>query len=318
MKRFIVTGASGHIGNNLVKTAEKLFPEAEITAFTRRTVAKELDGTKCTQVIGDICDEKFLSENIKDGDTVVHLAALIDLTDKKKEETYKVNFLAAKKICDVCFSKKDVRFIYVGSVDAIAKTGDGKISEPDGYFPEKIEGNYGKTKAMATNYVLGKMKENESFPAAIVLPSAVVGINDFKPSAVGKVFADTLSGKPEFGIKGGYNFVDVEDVCRVILTLCENKKRGQYIVSGENVSVREVYGKINAVTGRKSRPIIIPTGLVYLFLPFVKVLNKITLKSLSEPHDYDSSKAKKELGFIPTPIDETFEKTVKWFERSMK
>ncbi len=318
MNRLVITGASGHIGNNLVKMTEKLFPEAEITALTRRKVGKELAGSACAQVIGDICDEKFLSENIKDGDAVVHLAALIDLTDKKREETYKVNFLAAKKICDVCFSKKDVRFIYVGSVDAIAKQDSGKIAEPDDYFPDKIEGNYGKTKAMAAKYVLGKIKENENFRAAIVLPSAVVGINDFKPSAVGKVFADTISGKPEFGIKGGYNFVDAEDVCRVILTLCENQKRGQYIVSGENVSVREVYGKINAVTGRNSRPIIIPTGLVYLFLPFVKVLNKITLKSLSEPHDYDSSKAKKELGFVPTPIDETFEKTVKWFERNMK
>ena len=318
MNRFVITGASGHIGNNLVRMTEKFFPEIKITALTRRTVGKELDGTKCTQVIGDICDENFLSENIKDGDTVVHLAALIDLTDKKKEETYKINFLATKKICNVCFAKKNVRFIYVGSVDAIAKHGSGKISEPDDYFPDKIEGNYGKTKAMAAKYVLSKIKENEDFSAAIVLPSAVVGINDFKPSAVGKVFADTLSGKPEFGIKGGYNFVDVEDVCRVILTLCQNQKRGQYIVSGENVSVREVYGKINAVTGRKSRPIIIPTGLVYLFLPFVKVLNKITMKSLSEPHDYDSSKAEKDLGFTPTPIDETFEKTVKWFERNMK
>ena len=48
-----------------------------------------------------------------------------------------------------CLAKKNVRFIYVGSVDAIAKHGSGKISEPDDYFPDKIEGNYGKTKAMA-------------------------------------------------------------------------------------------------------------------------------------------------------------------------
>ena len=49
MNRFVITGASGHIGNNLVRMTEKLFPEIKITALTRRTVGKELDGTKCTQ-----------------------------------------------------------------------------------------------------------------------------------------------------------------------------------------------------------------------------------------------------------------------------
>lgn len=241
--------------------------------------------------------------------------SFIDLTDKKYGEMYKVNCLAAKTICDVCLEKR-ARFIYVGSVDAISG-GDGKISEPENYYPEKIRGGYGQTKAEASKYILGKIRENPDFSAAIVLPSAVIGINDFKPSAVGKVVCNVILRKPEFGIHGGYNFVDVSDVCKAILTLSFGKERGQYIISGENVTVETLYRKLNVLSKRKTRPIILPTFLVVPFLPFTKVLNKITLKSLSEPHDYSCEKAKRELGFSPTPLDETLAETVKWFTSAL-
>lgn len=48
-------------------------------------------------------------------------------------------------------------------------------------------------------------------------------------------------------------------------------------------------------------------------MPFVGVLNPITVKSLKEPHRYSCQKAVSELGLTVTPIDETVEETVKWF-----
>lgn len=317
MNRYILTGASGHIGNNLVRYINASDPGAEVVALTRRIVGRELENTACKQVTGDINDIDFLRENIKEGDRVIHLACLIDLTDKKIEESYRVNFLSAKNICDVSLEKKAGKFIYVGSVDGIYREKDaGIISEPADYYPEKIEGNYGKNKAAAMKYILGKIKENPAFNAAVVLPSAVIGINDYKPSAVGKVIIDTLSKKPEFGIPGGYNFVNVTDVCKAIFTLSDTFLRGQYILSGESVSVEELYGKINRIKGFSKRPIMIPTFLATLCIPFVKVLNKITLKALSEPHEYSFERAKSDFGYSPTPIDEVFEEIVKWYENN--
>ena len=120
----------------------------------------------------------------------------------------------------------------------------------------------------------------------MVLPTAVIGVNDYKPSAAGKIILDTISGKAELGIKGGYNFVDVEDVAGAILILCQTENRGQYIVSGNNVSVKELYEKINSYKNLKKKPIIIPTWIARLACPFVNVLNKITLKALLDSHNY--------------------------------
>ena len=313
--RIVLTGASGHIGNNLVRYIEER-EDAEIVALTRRKIGKELDGTKATQIVGDLFDEAFLSEHIRAGDTVVHLAGFIDLTDKKKEQTYKVNFDLTKTVVEVCKKRGVARFIYAGSVDGIYKDKAGKITEPDGYDEQKIEGNYGKSKALAMGLVLSEIQNNPDFNAAMVIPSAVVGIHDYKPSAVGGVLCGVLRGKAEFGVNGGYNFVGVKDVCAGVYALIKNDARGQYILSGENVTVKELYEIVNRAKGYKRKPIILPIWLVKLFLPFVKVLSKITLKTLCEPHDYSCEKAKADLGFSPTPAKEVILETLAWFEEN--
>ena len=318
MTQYVITGASGHIGNNLVRLINKTEPQAKITVLTRRKIDKELAETTYQQIIGDICNKKFLSQNIHSGDIVIHLAGIIDLSNKLRNECFSINYLATKNICEVC-KTKNVRLIYCGSVDGIYRPDkNATITEPDDYSPEKIEGNYGQTKAMAMKYVLSQIKNDSNFNCAMILPTAVIGINDFKPSAVGKILSNVLNGGKEFGMKGGYNFVDVQDVCNVIYSLCHNNKKDQYIISGENVEVKDLYAFLNKQKNLKRKPIIFPTFLVKLAAPFVGVLNKITIKALTDPHNYSHQKATTELGYKPTPIEETLKCTIDWLEKEYK
>ncbi|MBQ8885746.1 MAG: NAD-dependent epimerase/dehydratase family protein [Clostridia bacterium] len=317
--RYVITGASGHIGNNLIRTINALEPEAKIIALVRRKIERELSGTNCEQVQGDLLDESFLSENIREGDVVVHLACFIDLAGKSWAECYKVNYLLTKTLTDLCEKKRVKKFIFAGSVDGIYRTGkESVISEPEDYYPEKLAGNYGKTKAMAMAYLKHRIAENPAFNAAMVLPSAVIGVNDYKPSAVGKVLLGVLNGKAELGIPGGYNFVDVADVCNAIFTLFKTDRRGEYILSGHDVTVKELYMHVNRIMGWKKRPIIFPTFVAKLASPFVKMLNKETIRALNDPHNYSFEKAARELGYQPTPIEKTFENTVKWLDGHKK
>lgn len=308
---YIITGASGHIGNNLVRFIRKNEPDAEITLLLRKK-PKYLENLGCDFIFTDFRGADSVSKAINQGDTVIHLAALIDLSDKRQDEMQRVNYKLTAMICDICL-EKNAAFIYIGSVDSIYKDGGGVINEPERYYPEKIHGGYGRTKAMAAQYVLDKINRFPDFTASIILPSAVMGINDYKPSEFGKIILSCVKGRPEFGINGGYNFVDVNDVCFSIYSAAKNRKRGQFIISGENVTVEKMYEKINRVSGRKAKPVIIPDFLVRLCAPFVKMLTPETIKSLREPHNYSCEKAEKELGLIRTPLDKTVYNTVKWF-----
>lgn len=308
MAKYVLTGATGHIGNNLVRYINAHAPTTEVRVLVRRTGDKALRGTNVSEAVGDIENKRFLSEQIEKGDKVVHLASIINLSDKNAEETYRFNVETTKTVAEVCLEKGASTLAYIGSVDGIEKGVGDCIKEPDGFSSESIKGAYGKSKADAMAYIKSKM--DEGAPFSILMPSAVLGVGDYKPSAVGKALIGCLKGKTEFGLNGGYNFVDVEDVCRAIFFATENSKTGTYILSGHNVSVRELYEKTNRILGQKKHPVILPTFLAYLLCPFVPVLNKITIKALKEEHNYSSEKAERELGFSARDFDETLKNTL--------
>ena len=319
MASYVLTGASGHIGNNLVRYINKKEPTATVTVLSRREIGRELVGTDCRVAVGDLFDRHFLEDTIKQNDVVIHMAGYIDLTDKHREETYRVNVELTKLLCDVCESVGTSRFIYMGSVDGLPRPdGDEEITEKMALDPDAVEGHYGKSKAMAMQYVLEKATACPDFSASVALPSAVIGVNDFRPSAVGGVIRSVLRGGAELGIHGGYNFVDVEDVCAATYALANNDERGMFILSGEDVSVAELYRAINEKKGFRRPVILFPVWLVRLFLPFVRVLNKITLKALTDPHRYSYARAEKLLGYAPTPFSETLDKTIAFFEGEAK
>lgn len=318
MKNFVITGATGHVGNNFIHLLSKQEPDAKITLIHHRKITDDFGGIKFTQKIGNLSDKDFLKSVITKDSIVVHIAGFIDLTDKEKEKCFLINFQYTKNICDVCIEKGVRRFLYVGSVDGIARPKDPNeiIVEPDDYFPEKVEGNYGKSKASAMKYVLAQMKQNPSFNACMILPTAVIGINDFKPSAVGQILCKSLSGKAEFGLKGGYNFVDVEDVALAMLTLSNNNLKDHYIISGTNVTIKEMYKFANDFSGSKKRPIIFPTWFVKMCVPFTKMLNKITIKALTDPHNYSNEKAKRDFDYSTRPIKQTMKNTLSWLTKN--
>ena len=167
-------------------------------------------------------------------------------------------------------------------------------------------------------YVLDAIKANESFNASIVIPSAVIGINDYKPSAIGNAIWHAVKGRHEWGIKGGYNFVDVFDVCEAIHTVAGKWDREQYILAGNYVTVREMYEYINNCLHITKKPTIVPTWLAYIVCPFVNVLNYATIKTLRMKRDYSSEKAFKNLNYHVTPFDKTINKTVEWFKEYYK
>lgn len=141
----------------------------------------------------------------------------------------------------------------------------------------------------------------------------MIGPYDFKPSLIGKVVKDCILNKPEFGIKGGYNFIDVRDVATAIIEIAELNKSDTYIISGHNVTVKELYEYINKALNKNKKIMVIPKFLVYLSIPFVPYLSPFSLKTLLENHNYDNEKVREELGVTITPFAKTINDTVLWF-----
>lgn len=305
--KYVVTGGTGHIGNTIIKYL--IEAKKEVRVLTRR-IDDSIKDLPVEYVIGNVFEEKFLAQNIHQGDCVIHLAGIIDIKNKLKEETYRINYLGTKLLADLSLKKGVKQFIYFSSTDVLEKSGTGDlIREPNMIDPSKIKSNYGNSKALATEYMLKMQKSQDKMKIVVLYPSAVIGINDYKPSYVGKVIRDIIANKPQFSINGGYNFVDVEDIAKFTVKVCEMNISNSYILSGTQVSVDQLYKAVNKILNKEKKIRHIPYFIVLLAIPFVPYLSKYTLDTLQDKSKYDCSKAIK-AGYSITPFIKTVEKAV--------
>ena len=327
MTNYVITGATGHLGNVVVKMlVEKnkkvkvlLLPEEDLSPI------KDLD---IEIEYGDVRDKEFLSKNINSGDIVIHMAGIIDVSSKKNNLLRDVNINGTKNVADVCL-EKGAKLVYTSSVHTIPASIKEFVllKEPTEFDENKIVGAYAKSKTVATKYIFDKCKEG--LQAVVVYPSGIIGPYDYKISDIGQVIIDHINGKLLAYVKGGYNFVDVRDVAKgVILATTKGEIGEGYILSGEMCSVKRLLEIINKRIGRKKLPPKIALWFAKAFALLSEAYYKIrhkkpsfsaySLKTLNVNCNFDNTKAKEKLGFSPRPVEKTIFDTVDWLIENKK
>lgn len=293
----VITGASGHIGNNLVRILIKR--KIPFKVLLRRE-GKELAGLKIEKHIGNLYDSAFYREHINHGDVVVHLAGYIDLENKDYDQSYKANFEMTKIIADICL-EKEVRLIYASSTDVLFH------SENNGFYVErdvrKVKYNYPKTKTMATLYI--KELQEKGLNAIILYPTSVIGINDYKGSQAGKEIIKASKKTFLPYVKGGYDFVDVIDVSNAIIEAAYSDLTEDVIINGHFYTLKELYKLIGKLTGKKKVMVYIPTLLAKFGTLFIKGLSPMMVEIVRDARPFKDPNTKLLLK-ENTPIEITF------------
>jgi len=306
---FVITGATGHIGNNLLRI---MLAAGEDVKILLRKNGEAVEGLDVEKAFGDIFDPEFLARNLSRGDVLLHLAATIDLSNRNPADTLRVNFEGTKKIAGFC-AEHGVRLVFVSSVDAINKPlRHGPIAEPESFDPDLFKNGYARSKALATAHV-DRMLQDGSLRGCILYPSAVVGVNDFKPSAAGREIVRACGMKIAFYIRGGYDFIDVRDVARAIYRAAKTNYGGSCILAAHDVTVRDLYRLIRKINGRKLVLIRVPVLLARLGGLFMKGFSGVMIDALQENYAYDNTRMRKDLLPETIPFETTLADTIDWF-----
>lgn len=324
MKKYIVTGGNGYLGyvlvNELIK--RKLEP-ITVIALPNDNIDK-LKNLNLNIEIGNILDKEFLRNVINEGDVVFHLAGIVDIGSAKNKIIYDVNVGGVKNIVDVCIEKNVEKLIYSSSVHTIDPLENGEtMNEPNSFSIENLVGDYAKSKAMATEYVLNKANSNE-LNAVVIYPSGMIGPFDHAISNFGQVVLDYINRKLTAYVKGGYNFVDVRDVADGIIKAYYYGRQGEgYILSCETIDLKTLFTILNEKLGRKKLPNKLALWFVKMLVPFAELHYKIrkkkpifssySLYTLNVNSNFSYEKAKKELGFNPRSLKESLSDMVDWF-----
>lgn len=305
-----VSGATGHIGNNVVRA----FLEAKmpVTALIRRR-STALSNLDLTVFEGDLFDPTWLSSFLQEGDVLVHCAGVIDFSKKDRIESERVNVEGTRILVSVCETKK-VRLIFVSSVDAIRKPTDGgPIRVPTTADLTGVKSHYSMAKAASARMVSERLDAG-TLVGAIVYPAAVVGPHDYKPSRAGAELMSILKRKIVFDLRGGYNFVDVRDVALAIANITSKELSGHFILGAHERTIRQFYQTIRTVANRRFVIFPIPVWLAKGGSVFFRRYTPVMIDAVLENHAYDTSRMTDLLGRKPIEFEQTVQDTIHWFE----
>jgi dihydroflavonol-4-reductase len=317
----LVTGATGHIGNVLVRRLLENGEQVRALVW-RGEDSTPIQGLELERIEGDVLDPQSLERALKGVDRVYHLAGIISIMPGRSPLVWRVNVDGTRNVLAAARRAGVRRLVYASSIHAIARAPHGvPIDESLGFDPTNPYGEYDRSKAAASLQV--QEAAAEGLDAVIVCPTGVIGPYDFRGSEMGEVLRGAAEARPMFYVEGAYDFVDVRDVVEGMIAAEARGRTGEsYLLAGHRLSVREIIAGVRAATGRAFASIKIPLGLAHFAARFTPLYYRLTrrkprftpysLEVLRSNSVVSRAKAERELGYRPRPMAETIADTVRW------
>lgn len=320
--KIAVTGASGHVGANLCRML--IDRGHEVKALIHNST-KGIEDLGLEFVQGEINSEADLRKLCSGCEIVFHLAACISIR-KNDKKCLTINTDSCITLLKAAKSEGVRRIIHFSSIHAFEQ--EPLDIELDETRSLALEGgaSYERSKAMGQ-----KIMTEASSPrleVVVLNPTAILGPNDFQPSLLGNAVIRFFKGQNPSLLPGGYNWVDVRDICSAAINAMELGVPGEsYLLGGSWQSLKTMAATIENLGGHKAPWLYLPMSVAYLGAIFLNLHATITksiplytamsLETLQYGHkNISSRKAAKALAFHPRPFEETMADTITWFKEN--
>lgn len=320
----LVTGATGFLGSHITRRLVERGDEVRILLRkTSNTI--NIEGLDVEKVYGDVTDIESVRKAMDGCDTLYHAAGLVSFKQADYDKMEEVNVKGTNNVFTAATEAGVKKAVYTSSVAAIGlKPGGEPADEETPFDPSATDIEYIQSKYRAELEALKFVEKG--LPLVIVNPSIVIGAGDVYVSTSGIILWYCKRRLPGY-TDGGINLVDAEDVAIGHLLAEEKGRVGEkYILSNRNITIKELFEVLEKVTGIPRPKLKIPYFLAYagaylaelvgISAPNYVAMDVDSIKGSKYYWYFDNSKAVKELGFSPRPLEKTIGSTVNWFKEN--
>jgi dihydroflavonol-4-reductase len=327
MKAF-VTGATGLLGNNLVRSL--VWEGYEVKALVRslEKAQKQFGDLQNVEfIVGNIADVAGFAAHLEGCDVLFHTAAYFREYARRGDPEnllHKLNVEATVELFKAADRAKVKRGIFTSSSGTIGLKLDGSAGdETTPPAPIAFENKYFESKVLAEK-ALNKIAPQLQMEIVHILPGWMFGPGDAAPTGAGELLLDFLHRKLPGIPGGGTETVDARDVAEAMVTSITSARANQrYIVAGNFYLLKEIFATLEKVSGVKSPQFVLPKFLLYAVAFLTEKaaalqgkeanLTVMGLKTISANLRALSALAERELGARFRPLEETLSDTVAWF-----
>jgi dihydroflavonol-4-reductase len=317
----VVTGASGHIGANLVRDLVAVDRRVRVLVHRNR---RPLEGLDVEVAAGDVLDPGSVADALRDAEVVYHLAGVISLSERRAPAIHAVNVAGTANVLRAAARSGVRRLVHCSSIHAYDLRGARRVDEHTPQVPEgsRHHSAYDRSKAAGERMVRAAVERG--LDAVIVNPTSVIGPSDFEPSRMGRFFLAFARGRLPALVRGGFDFVDVRDVSAALQAAAVRGRPGEgYLVGGHFRTVVELGAMAAAATGRPAPRLAVPLAVARLAAPAAEAIarrsgteplfGRGSLAVLRAGTPVDSGRAAAELGHRPRDTADTVRAVYDWF-----
>jgi dihydroflavonol-4-reductase len=329
----LVTGATGFIGSAIARLLVQRGDEV-IGTVREGSVVGRLAGLDIQTVRADVLDRRSIRRALRGVERVFHTAGVADL-NATRARIFSLNVEGTRIVLEEALRAGVQRAVYTSSVAAIGPARAGESADETApweagryriaYLDAKHEAETAALRLIA-----------RGLPLVIVNPAHVLGpgIGPHPPGSSTTLVRRFLRREIPAYVDGTLNVVGVQDVARGHLLAQERGEVGErYILGNRNFTLDRLFADLGRLSGIEPPAIKLPLpvalalaaagGRAPVALALAAAGGGVTGQTVATPTEiraaslnwaFVNRKAKRELGWRPSPHEDCVEETVAWYQ----